>query len=329
MTGPSLVSVVFSFRNEADNIPPLIARLDTVLTGAGVPYELIFVNDASTDDSLAILTKERDRNPRVKIINLSRRFGVAEGVAAGLSAASGDAVVYMDTDLQDPPEIIPQMIASFRNGADVVHTVRTHRRGESALKMWATRLAYRVIQSGAQIQLAVDAGDFKLLSRRAVDHLLRLPESDPYFRGLLVWIGFNQAFVPYERDARHAGRTHFPFFSRNPWKTFALGVTSFSFVPIYAFLALAAAGLLAGAILALTTAVTWARGSSVEIVGFVTLLLLLWSTVMAGIGIVGLYVARIYKDVRGRPHYIVQSTVGFSPATSEQRYEAEREHVGS
>jgi len=330
MTGPALVSVVFSFRNEADNISPLIARLDAVLTAERVPYELIFVNDASTDDSLAILLKERDRNPRVKVINLSRRFGVGEGVAAGLTAASGDAVIYMDTDLQDPPEVIPKLIACFRNGADVVHTVRTQRRGESALKMWATRLAYRVIQSGAQIQLAVDAGDFKLLSRRAVDHLLRLPESDPYFRGLLVWIGFNQAFVPYERDARHAGRTHFPFFSRNPWKTFVLGVTSFSFVPIYACLVLAAVGLLATAVLGVTALAAAARGSAFgATAGLSTLLLFLWATGMAAIGIVGLYVVRIYKDVRGRPRFIVHSTVGFSPSATERRYEAERQQVGS
>ena len=330
MNGPTLVSVVLSFRNEAGNIPALVSRLDAVLTGERQPYELIFVNDASTDDSLLLLMRERERNPRVKVVNLSRRFGVAEGVAAGLAAASGDAVVYMDADLQDPPEVIPQLVAAWRSGADVVHTVRTRRRGESPLKMWATRLAYRVIQSGSQIELAIDAGDFKLLSRRAVDHLLRLPESDPYFRGLLVWIGFNQAFVQYERDARHAGRTHFPFFSRNPWKTFVLGVTSFSFVPIYACVFLAVVGLLSSATLAVAAVLSSSRGSeAATALSLAAFLCFLWATIMSALGIIGLYIVRIYKDVRGRPRYIVQSTEGFSPSTLDSRYEKETERVGS
>src|SRR5437660_12252782 len=128
--------------------------------------------------------------------------------------------------------------------------------------MKATRLAYRIIQLGSAIELPIDAGDFKLLSRAAVDRLLQVRESDPYLRGLVVWLGFTQAFVPYERDARHAGRTHFPFFSRNPWKTFILGVTSFSFLPIYAAVALAAAGVLVSAPLALGPRWRLASGSA-------------------------------------------------------------------
>src|ERR1700680_315828 len=140
-----LVSVVLSFRNEAENIATLVSRLDAMFAGQNVDYELLFVNDASTDASLAILLTERERNQRVKILNMSRRFGVAEGVLAGMSAASGDAVVYMDADLQDPPEVIPSLLVRWRDGADVVHTVRTRRRGESPLKMTATRIAYRII----------------------------------------------------------------------------------------------------------------------------------------------------------------------------------------
>ena len=231
---------------------------------------------------------------------MSRRFGVAEGVLAGMAAASGDAVVYMDADLQDPPEVIPALLERWRKGADVVHTVRTHRRGEHPLKMLATRLAYRVIQLGSAIELPVDAGDFKLLSRAAVDHLLQVRESDPYLRGLVVWLGFNQAFVPYERDARHAGRTHFPFFSKNPWKTFVIGMTSFSFLPIYACFALAAAGLAAG---------MPSRGLLIS-GPLMAALAFFWATTLAAIGGVGLYVIRIYKDVRGRPPSIVKSIIG-------------------
>jgi dolichol-phosphate mannosyltransferase len=328
--GPVLVSVVLSFRNEAENIPALVSRLDAMFVGEGVPYELLFVNDASTDDSLGILMKERDKNPRVKILNLSRRFGVAEGVLAGMAASDGDAVVYMDADLQDPPEVVPALIARWRVGADVVHTVRTRRRGESALKMWATRLAYRVIQSGSTVDLAVDAGDFKLLSRRAVDQLLRLPESDPYLRGLIVWLGFNQAFVSYERDARHAGRTHFPFFSRNPWKTFVLGVTSFSFLPIYLCLGLAAAGLLAASVLLVVALAAVIAGSTIAgATALAGLIAFLWATTLAAIGSVGLYVVRVYKDVRARPPYIVQSTIGVSSPAPARITPDERERVRS
>ena len=306
-----LVSVVLSFRNEADNISALVARLDQMFAGQDVDYELLFVNDASTDDSLAILLRERERNPRVKILNLSRRFGVAEGALAGMAASSGDAVVYMDADLQDPPEVVPELLARWRAGAAVVHTVRTRRHGESRLKMWATRIAYRIIQSGSTISLPVDAGDFKLLSRAAVDHLLRLRESDPYMRGLVVWLGMNQAFVPYERDARHAGRTHFPFFSRNPWKTFILGVTSFSFLPVYAAVALAVAGVLASVAAALGALWLLANGSAAAgQTALVALVVFVWATTMGAVGAVGVYVIRIYKDVRGRPPYIVESTIG-------------------
>jgi polyisoprenyl-phosphate glycosyltransferase len=292
--GRPIVSVVLSFRNEADNIPLLISRLDAMFAGVDVPYELVFVNDDSTDASLAILQRERERNTRVTILNMSRRFGVAECVLAGMAAATGDAVVYMDADLQDPPEVIPLLIERWRHGADVVHTVRTRRRGEHPLKVLATRLAYRVIQFGAAIALPVDAGDFKLLSRAAVAHLLQVRESDPYLRGLVVWLGFNQTFVPYERDARHAGRTHFPFFSKNPWKTFVIGMTSFSFLPIYLCFVLAGAGLV-GSVLALLASAP-----------MLAILTFFWATTLGALGGVGLYIIRIYKDVRGRPPYILK-----------------------
>lgn len=294
----ALVSVVLSFRNEAENIPTLVSRLARMFSAQEVDYELLFVNDASTDQSLAVLLSERERNPRVKILNMSRRFGVAEGVLAGMAAAGGDAVIYMDSDLQDPPEVIPSMLERWQKGADVVHTVRTERRGENPLKMLATRLAYRIIQLGSAIELPVDAGDFKLLSRAAVNHLLTVRESDPYLRGLVVWLGFNQVVVPYERDARHAGRTHFPFFSKNPWKTFVVGMTSFSFLPMYVCLALAAGGLVWSILLLVFGSALFAA------------LTFFWATTLAAIGGVGLYIIRIYKDVRGRPAYIVKSMIG-------------------
>jgi dolichol-phosphate mannosyltransferase len=312
MADRTLISVVFSFRNEADVLAALLARVEAVFAGLPVEYELIFANDASTDDSLAILLDQRRRNPRIKILNMSRRFGVAECTLAGIAAARGDAVVYLDADLQDPPEVIPALIERWRAGAGVVHTVRTRRRGEGALKMLATRVAYRVIRFGSPIKLPVDAGDFKLLSRAAVDQLLRLRESDPYLRGLTVWLGFKQEYVPYERDARQAGASHFPFFSKNPWMAFVLGVTSFSFYPIYAGIALALAGLAAAVLLLGCAAALAARGSAAAVpVGVLALLTFFWATTLGMIGAVGVYVIRTYKDSRGRPPYIVESAVGF------------------
>jgi polyisoprenyl-phosphate glycosyltransferase len=161
--------------------------------------------------------------------------------------------------------------------------------------------------------LPVDAGDFKLLSRPALSHLLALGESDPYLRGLVVWIGFQQACVPYEREARHAGKTHFPFFSRNPWKTFAIGLTSFSFMPIFVVIgAAAAASLVTGMLVVSTLALLIARGRIPTTLAIVTVGAVFWATTLAAIAAVGIYVIRIYKDVRNRPQYIIESTIGLS-----------------
>lgn len=316
--GRTLVSVVLSFRNECAIIPTLVSRLDAMFAAQEVEYELLFVNDASTDASLAALLRERDTNPRVKIINMARRCGVAEGVRAGMAAASGEAVVYMDADLQDPPEVIGTLLERWRDGAAVVHTVRTRRHGENKVKMWLTRIAYRVIRTGSTIDLPSDAGDFKLLSRPAVDRLLALGESDPYLRGLAVWVGSTQAFVPYERDRRHSGSTHFPFFSKNPWKTFIVGLTSFSFLPIYAWVAVAVTGVVAAGLLwALALALLAGRSALAAETAVLGLITFFWATTIGAISAVGIYIIRIYKDVRGRPQYIVESTVGLpSPSVS-------------
>jgi glycosyltransferase involved in cell wall biosynthesis len=312
-SGRILVSVVLSFRNEAETIPAMIGRLDTMFATQQVAYELIYVNDASTDASLEILLRERARNPRVKVLNLSRRFGVAEGVLAGMTAAGGDVVVYMDADLQDPPELIPTLLARWRDGADVVHTIRTRRHGEHPLKMWATRLGYRAIQLGSTVELPINAGDFKLLSRHVVRHLLELRESDPYIRGLIAWIGFNQAFVSYEREKRHAGRTHFPFFSRGPWKAFVVGFSSFSFLPIYiSGVAAAVALVVSFMLLAVGLLLAIAGSAAARPVAISGAVGMVWATIVGTIAAVGLYVIRIYNDVRRRPPYIVQSAIGFA-----------------
>lgn len=314
MSEAPLVSVVLSFRNEEGVIPELIARLQQALRGAGVAYELVFVNDASTDGSLALLERARKQDSAVKVVTMSRRFGVAPCVMAGMQYARGDAVVYMDTDLQDPPELIPDLIAHWRDGADVVYTVRTARRGEHAAKMWLTRAAYRAIRRMSEIEIPEEAGDFKLLSRRVVDQLIALGEHDLFVRGLVSWLGFRQVAVPYERQPRASGRTHFPLLGLGPTAAFVSGVTSFSQVPLVFFLVL---GLLGGVLSVLALAgLGIARllgGAPPAAAGFVAFGTLLWSTLAAGTGVIGLYLARIHREVLGRPRYVVESTIGFDP----------------
>lgn len=307
-----LISIVFSFRNEEKTLAELIRRNVDVLSKCPEDYELVFVNDDSTDRSLEILKAQREKNPRVKIVNMSRRFGVYACLMAGMAHAKGDAAIYMDSDLQDPPELIPRMLEKWRAGADVVHTVRTERLGEGALRMWLTHQAYRILALSTEVRLPVDAGDYKLLSRRCLDHLLKLRESDPYYRGLVVWVGFDQATVEYVREARVAGVSHHGLLTSTvPWLIFIQGFTSFTFFPIYVVLGL---GLLAAAVAALLCAGLGAlalTGTRVVTAAWLALLVVFcWGSTLAAVGLVGIYISRIYKDVRGRPLYIVRETIG-------------------
>lgn len=310
------LSVVLSFRNEAEVIPELIDRLAKALGGASIDYELIFVNDASTDGSLALLEEHRRRNPRVKILNMSRRFGVSPCVMAGFQYARGESIVYMDADLQDPPELLPTLFARWREGADVVYTVRTDRRGESRAKLALTRLAYQVIRRLSSIDLPIEAGDFKLLSRRVVDQLLQLGEQELYLRGLVTWVGFRQVAVPYERQPRGGGVTHFPLLgSVGPIKTFLAGFTSFSHVPLALFMVLGIVFGAASKLALLGMIVAWAIGSPPSAAAvFFTIGVLCWATLLFGIGVLGIYLAIVHREALGRPRYIVESAVGFDEA---------------
>lgn len=304
------ISVVLSFWNEAEVLDELVDRLVSMFKGEACPYELIFVNDASTDASLDILQRYAAANKSIKIVNMARNFGVSECVLAGMSHATGDAVVYMDTDLQDPPEVIPELLAKWRDGADLVYTRRLSRDGETAYRMFFTKLAYKIINSVSEIELPIEAGDFRLLSRRAVDQLLALPESGPYMRGLTQWIGFEQAEVTYRRAPRAGGETHFPgVLSRGPIKAFTDGITSFSMFPLYFVLYVGLAGTtlgLGGFLLTALAALVWGWCGAA---GWIFFILTLWGGLMCAMGILGLYMARIYRDVRGRPRFIVKDTV--------------------
>ena len=310
-----MLSVVLSFRNEAIVIPELLRRVNAVISELGVEHEVIMVNDASTDDSLRLLTEEAHRNPRLTVITMSRRFGPAECVMAGLAFSTGAAVVMMDADLQDPPELIPTLVDRWREGADVVYTVRTRRHEESAIKSFMTRIAYRLLRAVANIDLPIEAGGFQLLNRRVVSELLKLPERGPYLRGLIAWVGFRRVPVYYERQPRFAGKSHFPLFSVNPWREFLAGLTSFSSAPLVVLLplglAICAVAFVAAAVFWL--APEWSIGGTNGLIALA--LIALGGLQLAGLGLIGIYVGRIADDVRGRPRYIVDSVIGHSSHT--------------
>jgi len=308
----SSLSVVLSFRNEEENIPELINRLHKSIQPLGLDYEFIFVNDASTDRSLELLTARSKEDPHVKIINMSRRFGVSECTLAGMKYSQGDAVVITDADLQDPPEVIPKLFEKWKEGADVVYTTRASRDGEHPFKMWVTKWAYRALRKASDIDLPVDSGDFKLMSRRVVNELMKLNERDPFLRGLVTWVGFKQVPVLYRREKRFAGKTHFPLYGSGPIKSFISGLTSLSVFPLA--VSMWAGFIVSGAGFMYLMAVTGMLLLRIDVPGWsaiMAVILFLGGGQLLGIGVLGSYLARIYNEVRNRPNYIVESTIGF------------------
>ena len=305
-----LLSIIFSFRNEEQNLKELIKRISSVLSKIDSwKYELIFVNDDSSDNSEKILIECSNQHP-ITIVNMSRKFGTGPCVLAGLELAKGDAVIYMDSDLQDPPEIIPKLIDKFNSGFDVVHTRRTKRLGESKFKMFLTKIAYKIINKVSKIHLPVEVGDFKLLSRRAVNHIISLKEYDPYIRGLSIWIGFKQEFVEYVRQSRASGKTKFSSIWTGPISQFVRGVTGYSTGPLYLGIIIGLFAILFSLILIIyalylkftNLAVPGSSGVIITVAFFSGIIL-------TTIGITGLYIARIYEQTQGRPRYIIKNII--------------------
>ena len=303
-----LISFVFSFKNEENNLEELIKRVDTsVKKLKNYNYELIFVNDDSDDNSAKILENLQKTFP-ITLINMSRTFGVGPCVLAGFNHVKGDCVVYMDSDLQDPPELLDKLINKYENGADVVHTVRTERLGETKFKLLLTKIAYKVINFLSDINLPSEAGDFKLISKKALSKILDQKESRPYIRGLSVWVGFKQAYVEYVRKPRHEGKTKFPLFSAGPISQFINGVTAYSLKPLYFGIILGMISIVFSILLIFyafymkftNLAVPGTAGIIITISFFSGIILLT-------IGITGLYIARIFEEVRGRDAYVIKS----------------------
>jgi glycosyltransferase involved in cell wall biosynthesis len=305
------LSIVVPVFNEETVLHLFHAYLCQVLADCSVTYEILYIDDGSTDRSPLLLENLRLTNPVVGVARLSRNFGKERAMTAGLELARGEVVIILDADLQDPPELIPDMLAAWRAGADVVNMQRARREGETAFKVATAHFFYRVINYLSDVTIPVDVGDFRLFSRRAVAALNRMPESNRFMKGLFAWVGFPQVTLTYNRKARAAGVSKWPY-----WKlwNFALeGITSFSTVPLRVATYVGFLSALVVFISALYFFIKTALwGDMVQ--GFPTLIevvLLLGGLQLMAIGIVGEYVGRIYLESKRRPLYLLDS---FKPA---------------
>jgi polyisoprenyl-phosphate glycosyltransferase len=310
------LSVVIPVFNEEGNIEPVYERLGGVLDDIGLTWELIFSLDPSTDETEAKILALRERDPRVKLLRFSRRFGQPMATLAGLDAARGDAIVVIDCDLQDPPELIPELVRRWREGYDVVYARRRTREGETLAKRIVSALGYRLINRVADVDIPPNTGDFRLMSRRVVDNVVALKESHGFLRGLVGLVGFRQTSVLYDREPRVAGEGHYNRF----FGSIAIGlngVVGFSRYPlqVISLLGICFAGfafLLAVGYVALKlSGVSFPVGNPtiVIVVAFFSGVQLL------SLGVMGEYVGRIYDEVRERPKYIVESSYGFDDET--------------
>ncbi len=305
-----LISFVFSFRNEEKNLDELIKRVhDQVNKLKDYEYELIFVNDDSDDNSEKILRDLQKKFP-ITLINMSRTFGVGPCVLAGFRHAKGDCIIYMDSDLQDPPELINKLIFKYEKGADVVHTIRTKRLGESFLKLFITKIAYKIINFLSDIKLPTESGDFKLISRKALDKILDQNEFRPYIRGLSVWVGFNQEYVEYVRESRFDGKTKFPLFSAGPFNQFISGITAYSLKPLYFGIIVGMISIIFSLTLILYTLYIKFSGLAVPgTAGIIISISFFSGVILFTLGVTGIYIARIFEEVRGRKSYIIKEIV--------------------
>lgn len=301
-----ILSVVVPAFNEAEGLARFHERLSAVLQDVPLQAEIVYVNDGSNDATLEILRNVAVTDGRVAIVNLSRNFGKEIALTAGLDHASGDAVVVIDADLQDPPELIPELIRRWREGYDVVYAKRTARDGESWLKKLTAFAFYRVIQRVSRVRIPQDTGDFRLLSRRAIVALGKLREQHRFMKGLFSWIGYPQVAVPYRREQRYAGKTEWSYWRL--WNFALEGITSFTTAPLRlaTYLGLVTA-LAAFAYAAIVIYKTLMFGDPVR--GYPSLMvvvLFLGGVQLISIGILGEYIGRMFDETKNRPLYLVQ-----------------------
>ena len=306
---PTELSVVIPVYNEEENLPTLYARLRAALDPLGISYEIIFVNDGSRDRTLPMLQQLATDDPRVVAIDLARNFGHQVAISAGLDHTRGQAVIIMDGDLQDPPEVLPEFITKWREGHDVVYAIREQRK-EGPIKRAAYNLFYRTLKRVASIDIPLDAGDFCIMDRRVVNLLNAMPERNRFVRGIRSWVGLDQIGLAYERHARYAGR---PKYTLTRLIYLALdGLISFSYIPLR-LISLAGLGV---SFLSIVIAIFYTIQKltvGLSPPGFATLVVAIFflsGIQMITIGVIGEYVGRIFEEVKGRPLYVVRKVWG-------------------
>ncbi len=306
------LSVIVPVFNESQALPELFARLGAVLDGTGLACEVICIDDGSRDGTWAALLAARERDPRLKLVRLSRNFGKDIALTAGLRRAAGRAVVMMDADLQHPPELIPEFVERWREGFDMVYAVRTSRAGDSALRRWSSRIFYRLFATLSDIHMPEGAGDFRLLDRRVADVLRDMPERARFMKGLYAWVGFRHGGVPFEPPLRRTGRSAFSLHRLFRFAVDALA--SFSTVPLvasgYLGLFLAVPSLILSIFFVVRTMI-----SGVDVPGYASVIvavLMLGSIQLLTLGLFGAYLGRVFEEVKGRPLFVESDTLGFS-----------------
>lgn len=305
------LSIVVPVYNEEPTIPELHRRLTVAAEGFGVTYELVFVNDGSRDRSGELLRGLANQDAHVRVVDFARNFGHQIAITAGMDHAQGDAVVVIDADLQDPPEVIGQMLDKWREGYDVVYAVREKREGDTFFKKVTAAAFYRLLRSITHVDIPLDTGDFRLMSRRAIEAMKLFSERNRFVRGLVSWIGFRQTGVTFIREERFAGETKYPL---KKMIRFALdGIVSFSFVPLQlaTYAGFAISGL---SFLAILWVVYLRLFTTQTITGWASLMvimLFLGGIQLITLGVVGEYIGRIYDEVKRRPLYLIQALVGF------------------
>jgi dolichol-phosphate mannosyltransferase len=300
-----VISIVAPIYNEAENIPELYRRIRDVLDPTGDTWELIMIDDGSTDGSTDLIREYHDQDPRVVPVIFARNFGHQIAVTAGLDYARGDAVVIIDSDLQDPPEVILDMIQKWHEGYEVVFAIRTEREGETWFKEFTASLFYRLIYRITDVDIPLDTGDFRLLDRKVVDVMGQMRERHRFLRGMSVWVGFKQTGVEYKRAARFSGETKYPF--RKMLKFATDAITSFSYFPLQLamYIGFISAGI---SILAIPIVVVLRLAGSQAFFGQASTLiavLFLGGVQLISLGILGEYIGRIYDEAKDRPLYIV------------------------
>jgi dolichol-phosphate mannosyltransferase len=313
---PQLISIVVPCLNEEEVLRATNRRLVDALERLPQKFEILYVDDGSTDATPEILRELQALDERIRVVRFSRNFGHQIAITAGLEHAAGDAMAIIDADLQDPPEVLADFVAKWMEGFQVVYGVRTERDGETAFKLWTAKIFYRAIGKLSDTEIPLDTGDFRLMDRRVVDALLAMPERDRFVRGMVSWLGFSQAAVPYRRAPRAAGVTKFSVFKMVKFATD--GIVSFSILPLRlaTWVGFAASGI---AILGIVvTVIERLIGMEGLVKGWASILvaiLFIGGVQLICLGIIGEYVGRIYGESKRRPLYVVRERMGFEART--------------